>query len=322
VKAGIASENGVEIREVPSPEAGPGQVLVEVRAAGLNRADLKAAIGSGIATRDALGKPIGMEWAGVVADAAAGVDGFSRGDRVMCSGSGGYAEFAACSANRTLRIPEEISFEQAAVIPLALLTMHDAIVTNGRLQPGQSVLVHGASSGVGLMGLQIARHLGAGMVIGSSTNEQRRSRLKEFGAQAVVDPTQPAWSKIVLDATGGEGVDLVVDMVAGATVVESMRATRVRGRIVNVGRLGGANGEFDFDLHALRRLEYTGVTFRTRSAEEIAAIVRGMHTDLWQAVAAGELALPIDSSFPLDQAADAHQRMSENRHFGKIVLTM
>ena len=241
----------------------------------------------------------------------------------MCSGSGGYAEYAVCDAGRAMPIPDaKMSFERAAILPLALLTMHDAIVTNGRLRSGEAVMIQGASSGVGLMGLQIARHLGAGIVIGSSTNDARRARLKEFGADVVVDTRDANWANAVLAATDGQGVHLIVDMISGPVVEQSMKAARVRGRIVNVGRLGGARADFNFDLHALKRLAYIGVTFRTRTPAEVAEIVRRMRADLWDAVGAGKLALPIDSRFPLDQAAAAHARMRANEHFGKIVLTM
>lgn len=320
MRAGIASDSGIRIAEVDKPHAGPGQVLVEVKAAGLNRADLKASQGSGIATKDALGRPIGMEWAGTVIEIGEGVEGFAYGDRVMCSGSGGYAEFAVCAAARALPIPDSLSFEQAAILPLALLTMHDAIATNGRLKLGESVLIHGASSGVGLLGLQIARYLGAELVIGTSTNAERRSRLNEFGAHLAIDPKQAGWSDAVLEVTDGKGVDLIVDMVSGPTIEECMKSASVRGRIVNVGRLGGVHAQFNFDLHALKRLDYIGVTFRTRNPEEIAEIVRKMQADLWEGVSSGELVLPVDSSFALEKAADAHARMESNQHFGKILL--
>lgn len=323
MKAAVAGENGLEVRDVPRPQPGPGQVLVAVRAAGLNRADLNAAKGAGVATRDSLGKPIGLEWAGVVAELGAGVEGLRTGDRVMCSGSGGYAEYAVCDAARAMPIPSpSMSFESAAALPLALLTMHDAIVTNGRLRSGEAVLIQGASSGVGLMGLQIARILGAGTVIGSATNESRRARLREFGADTVVDTRDSGWADAVLAATEGKGVHLIVDMISGPVIEQSMKAARVLGRIVNVGRLGGTHADFNFDLHALKRIAYIGVTFRTRTPSEVAEIVRRMRADLWDAVAAGKLTLPIDTRFALDQAAAAHARMRANEHFGKIVLTM
>ena len=135
------------------------------------------------------------------------------------------------------------------------------------------MLIQGASSGVGLMGLQIAKLKGARLVIGTSTNAGRRERLKEFGADLAVDTTEKDWAQKVLDATGGKGVDLIVDQVSASVANENMKAAAVLGRIVNVGRLGGFKGEFDFDLHAMKRIDYIGVTFRTRSVEEVREIV-------------------------------------------------
>jgi NADPH2:quinone reductase len=172
------------------------------------------------------------------------------------------------------------------------------------------------------MGLQIAKLKGARLVVGTSTNAGRRERLKEYGADLAVDTTEPDWSAAVLEATEGRGVDLIVDQVSGGVANENMKATAILGRIVNVGRLGGFSGEFDFDLHALRRIKYIGVTFRTRSLDEVRAIARRMREDLWPAVEAGKLRLPIDRSFPLDEAAAALARMRANAHFGKIVLTV
>ena len=238
----------------------------------------------------------------------------------MCMGAGGYAEYAVASC--LLPVPKGMALEQAAVLPLALLTMHDALIGNGRLQRGESVLIQGASSGVGLMGLQIAKLSGASLVIGTSTNAARRARLKEFGADLAIDTSTAAWPDTVLEATGGQGVHLVVDMLSGPLVAQTMRATAVLGRIVNVGRLAGAKAEFDFDLHALRRIDYIGVTFRTRTLDEVREIGRRMRADLWNAVTAGKLRLPIDSRFPLDQAVEAQAHMRANKHFGKIMLTM
>ena len=129
------------------------------------------------------------------------------------------------------------------------------------------------------------------------------------------------WADQVLEATDGKGVDLIVDQVSGGVMNDNLKATRILGRIVNVGRLGGFKGELDFDLHALRRIDYIGVTFRTRSEEEVAEIIDAMKADLWGAVEAGELSIPIDKAFPLEQAGEAHQYMKDNQHFGKILLT-
>ena len=196
----------------------------------------------------------------------------------------------------------------------------DTVVTAGGMKAGEAVLIQGASSGVGLMGMQIAKAMGAKLVLGSSTNAERRAKLKEFGCDVAIDTTNPAWPQQVLDATGGKGVELIVDQVSGGVANGNLACCAILGRIVNVGRLGGFKGEFDFDLHAMRRISYIGVTFRTRSVEEVREIVRVMKADLWGKIEAGALRLPIDRTFPLEEAAAALAHMKANQHFGKIVL--
>ena len=319
MKAGVATEHGIEVREIPRPEPKPFQLLVKVRAAGLNRADLAASRGSG--GHGAVGAAVGLDWSGeVVAAGSETKGGFKPGDRVMCAGSGGYAEYAVCDWGRVVAIPDGMSFEDAATLPVALGTMHDALVTNGRLKTGESVLIQGASSGVGLMALQIAKHLGAKLVIGTSTNAERRARLKEFGADLAIDTTDPKWPDQVLEATGGAGVNLMIDQVSGSLMNASMRATAILGRIVNVGRLGGGKAEFDFDLHANRRITYIGVTHRTRSVNELREETRAMWADLAAAVKSRKLTLPIAKIFPLEEAKAAQECMRANQHFGKILL--
>ncbi|MBV8654068.1 MAG: zinc-binding dehydrogenase [Alphaproteobacteria bacterium] len=323
MKAAVVTEQGLAIRDVPRPEPKPNEVLVRVRAAGLNRAELGIAAGHKHGTVGGAGTVVGFEWSGEVVEAGAEVRGVKPGDRVMCTGSGGYAEYAVTDWGRVVPIPaNNMSFEQAATLLTALQTMHDALVTNGRLVAGESVLIQGASSGVGLMGLQIARHKGAKLVIGTSTKAGRRARLKEFGADLAIDPGEPGWPDQVIEATGGKGVDLIIDQVSASVANQNMAAAAVLGRIVNVGRLGGSKGEFDFDLHARKRIAYIGVTFRTRSLEEVREITRKMRADLGALIEAGALHLPIDRVFPLDEAAAAQAHMRANAHFGKIVLLM
>lgn len=321
MQAAVVTQNGVEMREVPAPAAERNQVLVRVRACALNRADLAVAAGHKHGAIGGPGTIVGMEFAGEVAAVGAEASGVKVGDRVMCSGAAGFAEYAVADWGRALPIPANMSFEQAATLPVALTTMHNALVTAGRLAAGESVLIQGASSGVGLMALQIAKHLGAGFVIGTSTNAMRRGKLAQFGADLALDSADPAWPDAVLAATEGKGVHLIIDQVSASVANANMRATRVLGRIVNVGRLGGAKGEFDYDLHALKRIDYIGVTFRTRSIEEVREINRRMRADLWGAIEAGKLRLPLDRSFPLAEAAAALAYMRANAHFGKIVLT-
>jgi len=319
MRAGVATENGLELRDIPRPEPKPFQILVRVKAAGLNRADLAASRGSG--GHGTVGATVGIDWAGEVAEAGGEVKGgLKPGDRVMCAGAGGYAEYAVCDWGRVVPMPDNMSFEDAATLPVALGTMHDALVANGRLRAGESVLIQGASSGVGLMALQIAKLLGAKLVIGTSTNVQRRSRLKEFGADLAVDTSDPKWPDLVLEVTGGAGVNLIVDQVSGILMNANMRAAAVLGRIVNVGRLGGGKAEFDFDLHANRRIAYIGVTHRTRSIDELREETRAMWADLAGAVKQKKLSLPVDRIFPLDEAKAAQDYMRANKHFGKILL--
>lgn len=319
MKAAVATETGLQIQDIAQPQPKPPEILVKVRAAGLNRADLGAARGKG--GHGAMGAVIGLDWAGeVVAVGGEAQGGFKPGDRVMCAGAGGYAEYAVCDWGRVVRMPSGLSFEDAATLPVALGTMHDALVTNGRLKAGDSVLIQGASSGVGLMGLQIAKLLGARPVIGTSTNAERRARLAEFGADVAIDTGDVAWPDRVLEATGGKGVSIIVDQVSGALVNGNMKAAAIRGRIVNVGRLGGGKAEFDCDLHAMRRIAYIGVTHRTRSVDELREETRAMWADLGDAVAARRLRLPIDKTFPLAEAAAAQAHMAANRHLGKILL--
>ena len=322
MKAAIVSKSGLAIADVPKPEIKPNELLVRVRAAGLNRADLLMIGGRMHGPLGGAGTIAGLEWAGEVVETGNENTEFKMGDRVMGSGAGGYAEFAATDWGRVLPLPAaNMSFEQAATLPIALQTMHDALVGNGHLKPGESVLIQGASSGVGLMGLQIAKYLGAKLVIGTSRNAARRARLKEFGADIAIDPDDPAWPDEVVEATDG-GVDLIVDQVSGSAANQNMKAARVLGRIVNVGRLGGFTGEFDYDLHALKRINYIGVTFRTRSAKEVREIVHSMRANLWPAVQAGTLHLPLDRVFQLSEAAEALEYMRTNAHLGKIVLSV
>jgi NADPH2:quinone reductase len=316
MKAGVASPNGIVIRDVPEPAPGATDLLVRIKAAALNRADLP---GSKIVESD--GKtPVGIEFSGEVIAIGDAVRDFKPGDRIMCHASGSHAELAVCDYRRALKIPDGMSYEHAATLPVALNTLHNALVTAGRMKPGDNVLVQGASSGVGLVGLQMAKLLGAKTVIGTSTNAARRARLTEFGADVALNTADSDWPDQVLKATDGKGLDLTVDMLSGPTVNQTMRCTAVKGRIVNIGRLAGMTAEFDFDLHARKRIDYIGVTFRTRSIAEVHDIMIKMRDDLWEDVTAGRIQIPIDRTFPLAQAAEAHAYVRANNHFGKVLL--
>jgi NADPH:quinone reductase len=322
MKAAIVGDAGIEIGDVPKPEPKPNEVLIRVRATTLNRADLLVASGHQHGRVGGKGARIGLECAGEVEAVGSEVAGIKPGDRVMGSAPAAHAEYAVTDSGRVHRIPaNNMTFAQAACFPVALQTMHNAIVTAGRLERGETLLIQGASTGVGLMGLQIGKLMGASVVMGTSTNPERRARLKEFGCDLALDSRDPGWPEQVKQATGGNGVDLIVDQVSASVANQNLEAAKVLGRIVNVGRLGGMRGEFNFDLHAAKRIDYIGVTFRTRSPEEVREIVRLMRADLWPAVESGQLSLPIEKTFPLEKIADALEMMRANRHFGKIVIT-
>tara|TARA_B100001123_G_scaffold81527_1_gene92883 strand:+ start:125 stop:1099 length:975 start_codon:yes stop_codon:yes gene_type:complete len=323
MKAAIVGESGIKVGDTAEPKPKPNEVLIKVRACGMNRADAMVASGMAHGRDGGPGTIPGIEYVGEVVDTGNEVANVKPGDRVMCTGTSGWGEYAVADWGRTVPIPaNNMTWAQASTLPVALQTMHNAIVTAGRFQRGESIMIQGASTGVGLMGMQIAKRLGAKLVVGSSTNPERRVRLREFGADLAVDSRDDTWVDQVLNTTGGNGLDLIVDQISGYTANANLAATRVLGRIVNVGRLGGFSGDFNFDLHAQRRINYVGVTFRTRTIEEVRDVVRTMQSDLWSDVEAGTLKIPIDREFALDEVAEAVEYMKANKHFGKIVLSV
>ncbi|MCP9626184.1 zinc-binding dehydrogenase [Rhodopseudomonas palustris] len=322
MKAYVYGANGAAVTDVDKPAPTGPQVLIRVRACGLNRADLGMTKGHAHGAAGGVGTVLGMEWAGEIEAVGDEAYGCKVGDRVMGSGAAAFGEYTLADHGRLFPVPDSISFEEGATLPVALTTMHNALIAVGKLRAGQSVLIQGASSGVGLMALQIAKLKGAKLVIGSSTDKSRRDRLAEFGADLAIDTSGAGWVDQVLAATGGAGVDLVIDQISGTIANQTLAATRVLGRIVNVGRLGGTHADFNFDLHAARRIDYVGVTFRSRSIEEIREIFRQVRGDIWPAVENRKLQLPIDRVFPFAEIDKAFAHMEANRHLGKIVVTL
>jgi NADPH2:quinone reductase len=316
MKSFIATSSGLQPTDGPRPVPKPNEILVRTRAIGVNRIDLHSLS----APADQI---IGMEWSGEVVEAGAECVGFSVGDRVMGTGPAAYAEYVVTDYGRAAPIPKaEIDWAAAAASMLGLQTMHDALVTRGRLRAGHAVLMQGAASVMGLIGMQIAKLLGAGPVLGTSGNAQRRARLKDFGCDVAIDSSQGDWSRQVLEATEGHGADIVIDNVSGAAFNQCMAAAALEGRLVNVGRLGGATAAFDFNLHALRRLEFIGVTFRTRSLEQVRTLNSLMLADLRQMLSEGGPRVPIAQRFAFDEAAQALETLRRSEHFGKIVLEL
>ena len=321
MKAVTLGDDGVEIKELPNPEPTSEQVLVKVKSCGLNRSDLLETQGQSFGHTGGDTKIIGGEFAGEIVEVGEGVEDLKVGDKVMCRGGSGWAEYAVANHKRAIKFnPEQISWEQAASIQGNLQTMHDAIVTNGKFITGQSVFIQGASSGVGIIGLQIAKALGASLVLGSSTNQNKLSKLSSYGADILIDTSKENWLDKVLDVTEGKGVDVLIDMLSGDFVNKNMEATKINGHLINIGRLAGMNGNFNYDLHAKRRLHYVGTTGRTRSVEENLDVARVANKDLWDYVVDGKIRHVIFKTFRLNEASDALNIMNENRHFGKLVL--
>jgi|TARA_E500000331_G_C17201844_1_gene689621 NADPH2:quinone reductase len=321
MKAVTLGDDGVEIKDLPNPEPTSEQVLVKVKSCGLNRSDLLETQGQSFGHTGGDTKIIGGEFAGEIVELGEGVEDLKVGDKVMCRGGSGWAEYAVANHKRAIKFnPEQISWEQAASIQGNLQTMHDAIVTNGKFISGQSVFIQGASSGVGIIGLQIAKALGASLILGSSTNQNKLSKLSSYGADILIDTSKENWLDKVLDVTEGKGVDVLIDMLSGDFVNKNMEATKINGHLINIGRLAGMNGNFNYDLHAKRRLHYVGTTGRTRSVEENLDVARVANKDLWDHVVDGKIRHVIFKTFRLNEASDALNIMNENKHFGKLVL--
>jgi NADPH2:quinone reductase len=315
----------LERREVPEPEPGPREVLIRVKATALNRADLAQRRGGYPAQRTAGDSGLvigGLEAAGEIVGMGSEVVGCATGDRVMAMCSGGYADYVTVDYRLALPVPQTLSWEEAATIPVAYMTEHDALITNAQLQAGESVLVNAASSGVGVAALQLARLFGARPIIGISGSAEKLDALATFGMERGINYQRENVADAVLAMTDGKGVDIVIDHVGAPLLQDHMRCMALQGRLIGVGRLGGRSAEIDLDLLALKRLRLIGVTFRTRTLEERIAIAQRCAQDVLPALADGRLRPLIDRTFPLDDALEAQGYMASNAHLGKIVLTL
>jgi NADPH:quinone reductase-like Zn-dependent oxidoreductase len=319
----FAGSAGAELRwqEVPDPQPAPGELLVAVRAVGMNRADLLLRAGhyEGIATKPPA--PIaGLEAAGEVIALGEGVTGFRLGDRVMGMPSGAYAEKVLLHHRLALRVPAGFSWEEAAALPVALLTAHDGLVSNGSLARGETVLVQGASTGVGIVAMQIAKYWGASVVIGTSTSADKLARLAPYGIDVGIDTRREDFAQRVLELTADRGADVILDMVGAGAVAGHLACAAVKARWIQVGRVSGAKAEIDLNELSRKRLRLIGVTFRTRSLDEFAGVVAAAERDLGAAVAARRIVSPVDRVLALDAACEAHAYMRSNALLGKIIL--
>jgi len=310
----------LQVREVAAPVPGPGQVLVHVHAAALNRSDLSRT------QKHYAPRPVhiaGNEMSGEVIALGPGVTRFAPGDRVMALADGSYAEQVCVDEDVALRVPDALPLLDAAAVPVSYLTAHDALRSAGHLAGGESVLIHSVTSGVGIAAVQIARVLGAGLVMGSTRRADRAEPLRAHGLQEIVDLARaPDFSRAVLEKTGGQGTALILDAIGGGVLAQNLAAAAVRGRIVVLGMLGGTEDTLDLNLLALRRLQLIGVSFRSRSLAERAQVCRRFEAELGPRLADGTLRPVISRTFPLDEALQAQEFMRGNLHLGKIVLLL
>ncbi|MBL8381437.1 MAG: zinc-binding dehydrogenase [Burkholderiales bacterium] len=307
-------------RDVADLVPGANDLLVKVRAVGINRADLALNAGhyARIPTRPP--HPIaGLEAAGEVIGMGADVKGYAIGDRVMGMPAGAYAEQVLLDHRLAVRVPAGLGWAAAAAIPVALFTAHDAIVTNGRLAKGEAVFIQAASSGVGIAAAQIARARGAGVIAGTAS-AAKLARLAQYGLTHGIDHAQGGAAEAVMRATGGAGADVIVDMVGAKAIDDHLAMAALGARWIQIGRMGGISGPVDLNELSRKRIALIGVTFRTRDVAEFAAVVRAAWDDFGGAAASGAFAMPVEKVFALAEADRAHAAMRENRHFGKFIL--
>src|SRR5690242_15746627 len=303
----------------PVPEPGPGEVLIEVAAGGINRPD--------VLQRQGLYPPpkgasdlLGLEVAGKVVGLGEGASRYQPGDLVCALvNGGGYAEFAAAPEGSTLPVPQGLSLAEAAALPETVFTVWHNVFERGGLEPGEWLLVHGGSSGIGTTAIQMATALGAKVMVTVGNDEKARA-CEALGAARAVNYREEDFVEAVREATGGNGANVILDMVGGDYVERDLRAAALEGHIVQIAFLKGSKVELDLMRLMMRRLTLTGSTLRAQSPEAKTRMAKAIEQRVWPLIAAGKVKPVVDSTFDLAQASEAHRRIDDPDHVGKIVL--
>jgi len=306
------------LQDVPDPRPGPNEVLVEVETTALNRADLLQR--RGLYPGPAMEYEIpGMEFSGRVAAMGESVTAWAEGDAVMgIVGGGAYAERLAIHERQLLPVPRAITLADAAAIPEVFLTAFDAMVVQGGLTSGRWALVHAGASGVGTAAIQIAKAIGARIAVTASA--AKHDRCIELGADRVIDYRSESFAAVVAEATGGLGVDVVIDVIGGEYTIDNIKSLRTGGRLIQVGVMGRQTVELPLGMLLPKRASIIGTVLRARPIEEKIALTQQVRAELLPLFDQGLLAPVIDSRYPLAEIADAHRYMETNANVGKILV--
>ena len=311
-----------EYREVPAPSPTSDQVLVKVRASGTNRGELLARPMFRSSNPALKPMPGGIEFAGEIAAVGPNATGWHVGERVMGRAPGSYAEVVALNPVHLMRIPESLSWAEAASIPNVFVTAHDALATAAEFKRAESVMITAAASGVGTAAIKLARFLGAQTIIATTRAAAKCANLTQLGADLAIDVSKPNWIDQVMAVTEKRGVDVIIDNVGGPMLADNIRALAIKGRLVSVGRNAGNVGECNLDQVAFKRVSIIGVTFRTRSPQESLLCSERFAAACLDGFRTGALKPVLDRTFPFDKIADAHAYMLSDAQVGKIVLTI
>lgn len=318
VRGGRGGADSLELTSLPTPQPGPGEVLIRVRAAGVNRPDILQRMGF-YPPPPGAPETLGLEVAGEVADLGPGVRRWSIGDQVTALlGGGGYAEFAVADARHALPLPAGLSLAEAAGLPETVFTVFANVFEHGGLNAGETLMVHGATSGIGAMAIQMAKAGGA-RVVGTARSDVKAKQAKDLGADLSVDTTTEDFAeKVKLFG----GADVILDMVGGDYAPRNIDCLRPGGRLVYIAFQAGSRIEIDVQKVMQKRLSITGSTLRPRSSDEKARLAAAVEAKVWPWIARGMVKSVVDRRFPISQAAAAHAWLEQGAHVGKVVLEL
>ncbi|HEX9435477.1 MAG TPA: NAD(P)H-quinone oxidoreductase [Burkholderiales bacterium] len=320
----ISRPGGPEVLKVadwPKPALKPNEILVKVAAAGVNRPDVLQRAGNYPVPPDASPLP-GLEIAGEVVELGAAVKMWQRGDKVCAlTNGGGYAEYCAVPETQALPVPKNLSMVEAASLPETCFTVWGNVYDRGRFAPGETLLVQGGSSGIGVTAIQMAAATG-NRVFATAGSDEKVAACMRLGAEKAFNYKTQDWVAELRAATGGKGVNVILDMVGGDYVPRELKCLSEEGRLVFIAYLRGPKSELDIDAVMRRRLTITGSTLRPRSAEFKGYLARNLREKVWPLIEAGRIKPQVFKTFPLGEAAEAHRLMESSQHIGKIVLTV